>query len=206
MGRNGPIKERKMRKVLVFIATTMLLSACGPAKPTAEQIATADYGSVPKKDPQSIVREYVNKDEGFLYLHDYPGTLSYARWSGLHKGWVQMYEGSYGTVYYGYRGCVYINYKKYTRHGDDVYSGRQPYIYVIKNDNVVYMTGGWSFRSPQDESITKQCDSLYQADNDAIKAKTVKTNASPEPVPPQKQANLPEQPVNPKPLPIRVGE
>ena len=183
-----------MRKILVFIATTILLSACGVKGPTDEQLAAADYGSVPKKDYKKLVMEYVNWHYPFLV--DYPETVEYARWTDLYKGWVQ--DSFPDITYYGYRGCVYINAKKYTKHGNDVYYGLRPYIYVIKNDEVVFMTGGSEIGSVYEQDLLKQCDPLYDADFDALRKRAYDVL--------QKELGTREQRVNSKPLPVKNGD
>jgi hypothetical protein len=41
-------KEGENEKIVLLVATAILLSACADSKSLSEQLATADYGSVPK--------------------------------------------------------------------------------------------------------------------------------------------------------------
>ena len=152
MGRNGPIKEREMRRVLVSIATAMLLSACG-LRPTAEQIAAADYGRVPK-DPQQTVKEYLK-----TVLPD-SESAQYYKWSNLSKTWVRDYHS--GGILYGYRGCVYIN----SRNGFGVYDGSKAYLYTIRNDQVTSYDIGkppeHMVRTLTIDPVTKACDEIFK--------------------------------------------
>ena len=68
-----------MRKVLAFIATAMLLSACGDKAPTAEQLAEADCGRVPKEPQQTVMRDMK------MALFD-SESARYDKWSKLSKG------------------------------------------------------------------------------------------------------------------------
>ena len=151
MGRNGPIREGKMRKVLVFIAAAILLSACGNKEPTAEQLATADYGRMPK-DPKETLMEFMNR---FVTGSE---SAHYGYWSNLSKGWYRIYGGEvrYG---YGYEGCVYINAKN--RFG--VYEGERPYLYIIRNDELVYWERGKPPLNPANDRLWDECASLFKA-------------------------------------------
>jgi hypothetical protein len=138
-----------MKKIVVFIVTAILLSACAnDGRPTKEQLAAADYGGVPKNH-QKTVMEYINTKR----LAFDPQSLQYDRWSNLHTG---MYSDQVG-IHYGYMGCVYINAKN--RQGG--YAGYKPIVYVIRNDEVIFMDGGMHVGTIRVQEILEQCNKLY---------------------------------------------
>lgn len=130
----------------------MLLSACAINRPTDEQIATADYGRAPK-NPQRTVMEYMK-----MRLPDSESAL-YTNWSGWIKGWTST-QSHYGEVLYGYIGCVYINSKDFFGAYD--YNGTSPYVYVIRNDEIVDMKGGWPWGSVEEKNIQESCASIFE--------------------------------------------
>jgi len=136
-----------MRKILVFIATTILLSACGPARPTAEQLAAADYGRVPK-DPQQTVMETVRR----MAMAFNP---KFDTWSNLTKGYY-IIPGYYANedyrVYNGYVGCVHVD--QMNKFG--IYEGYTTFRYIIKNDKVISIQ-----RAETDDYALKECNALY---------------------------------------------
>jgi len=177
-----------MKKILLCITTAILLSACGIGRPTAEQIAAADYGRVPK-DPQQTVMEFMK-----MVLVD-STSAQYDKWSNVSKGWFKNFSG----IYYGYKGCVYIN----AKNSLGGYRGFRPYLYIIKDDKIILLKGDMEIGTRGEEMVMEQCAPLYQTNANAV---AVKANARPEPTTLPQQANPPAQRVNPKPLPIRVGE
>lgn len=171
-----------MKKTSFLIVTAILLSACAQRGPTDEQIATADYGRVPK-NPQKTVIEHAK-----MQLYD-PQSAQYEKWSNLIKGWTFDYAGTH----YGYKGCVYINSKN--RMGG--YVGFKPYVYIIKNDKVIFINGDMRSGSRGELEVMQQCSDIYQ------QAKTMteleRTNIGSESIKQQ------EQQVR-KPLPVRMSE
>jgi len=181
-----------MKKIVVFILTAILLSACAQRGPTNEEIAAADYGSVPK-DPQKAVMEHM-----VLALVD-PQSAQYTKWSNLVKGMARNYAGAH----YGYKGCVYVNSKN--RMGG--YTGFKEYVYIIKNDKVIFLEGGYTGGRGLVEVI-EQCAAVRR--DAEISPESAKISPEPaksqEPMNSQEPVNQPKQPVSTKPLPVRISD
>lgn len=136
-----------MKKNYALIIISFILISCAKHGPTDEQISNADYGSIPK-NPQRTVIEYAK-----MNLYDYQ-SAQYEKWSNLEKSWTSNYD----MTNYGYKGCVYINSKN--RLGG--YVGFKQYIYMIRNDKVVFMNGDMRNGSVGEQEIMQACSKIYQ--------------------------------------------
>ena len=109
-------------KLVVMIFVISSLAAC-VARPTQQQIESADYGTYPQ-DYEDIIKTYMGN-----VLFD-PYSAIYSNWSGPSKG----YSGDRFTqVAYGYRVCVDINAKN--RMGG--YVGVQKHYFLIHNRQII---------------------------------------------------------------------
>jgi len=133
-------------KRLIPIAALMLLTACGPKKPTPEQLASADFGP-PPTNPQQIVMEHMKTS-----LFD-PYSAQYDRWTNVSRGYLVNHVGPI----YGYTGCVYINSKN--RMGG--YVGYKPFFFVIKNNRVAAIEGGHMSGTIGEQDVLNLCRPLY---------------------------------------------
>ena len=137
-----------MKKTAIFmILSTVMIASCAKRGPTDEQISNADYGTVPVNQKEIVINHVKMR----LYDH---GSAQYDKWSNLVKGWSNGYDGTH----YGYKGCVYINSKN--RMGG--YVGFKPYVYIIRNDNVVFINGDMQSGTVGEQEILRQCSAIYQ--------------------------------------------
>ena len=101
------------RSFLLF--ALCLLFGCA-ARPTAEQLAVADYGAYPG-NYQQIIDRYLAAT-----LKD-PESVQYEH----IKGPTQMWSASSGSVKYGYGVCAYVN----AKNSLGGYTGRKIYFFLL---------------------------------------------------------------------------
>lgn len=113
-----------MHKIITTLALTALLFGC--ATPTAQELATADYGSYPT-DFEPIIKSYMQST-----LKD-PESARYQFLNSPKSGW-----NGVGGVKYGYVVCAYINGKN--SYGG--YVGNRMSYFMIKNGRVIDASHG----------------------------------------------------------------
>ena len=115
-------------RLIVVVLVVLVMNGCALMnRPTAEQLANADYGSFPR-NYQATVKEYMDN-----VLKDPPSAI-YSDWRGPVTGAVSTMSGAF----FGYRVCVMVNAKN--SYGG--YTGKQPHTFVIKNDSIIQYKGG----------------------------------------------------------------
>jgi len=115
-------------KYLLLALVPILFCSC--LRMTAPSVAAqngAYYGD-PPKNYESSVKEYMDD-----VLID-SGSAKYSNWSGPTKGYVHDFRGTF----YGHKVCVQVNSKN--RMGG--YVGKTPFVFVFKNEDIVYYRGG----------------------------------------------------------------
>jgi hypothetical protein len=113
-----------MRKILATIAACSALIGC--ATPTAQELASADFGSYPT-NYEIVIKSYMS-----TILKD-PDSARYNFLNSPKSGW-----SGFGAVKYGYIVCVNINAKNC--YGG--YTGNRMSYFMIKNDRVIDASHG----------------------------------------------------------------
>ncbi len=120
--RKMPFKSKWWIIQLSIIAVLIFLLYACASTPTAEDLASADYGPYPDNYRQSI------KNYAQGYLKDPPS----AHWKFTFlpkKSWLKYWGG----VRYGYGVCTEID----TKTNEGVYTGYRTHFFLIKNGRVV---------------------------------------------------------------------
>lgn len=109
-----------MRRTLLAAALITSLVGCA-TRPTADELANADYGRYPS-DFQGTVKRHMQ-----LRLKD-PESARYEFRNPVVQAW-----SGYGGRNYGYASCVLVN----AKNSFGGYTGFQKSYYMVRNDQVV---------------------------------------------------------------------
>ncbi len=113
---------------LFMLFCLCLLFGCAP-RPTAEQLASADYGAYPYNYQQVIDRYLAAR------LKD-PSSLQYEHIKRPTPIWVGPI--GFGSVKYGYGVCAYVNAKN--SYGG--YTGKRLFFFLLRDGVITKQSGG----------------------------------------------------------------
>jgi hypothetical protein len=112
-----------MTRFLAAITIALATISCASGPPTAEELASADYGTpISQLDAQNKARDWLKG-----YLKD--PLSAQCDWKSVAPGWCRTSPITGGRMIFGYRLDAMIN----ARNSFAAYTGYKPYWFIFKN-------------------------------------------------------------------------
>lgn len=120
-----------MRRVVMLLVTAWGASGCASGPPTAEELATADYGAtISQGDAETRARKWLAS-----YLKD--PVSAQCEWQPVQTGWIRTSAFEGGRLMFGYSLNGSIN----AKNSFGGYVGFRPFSFLFQNGELAAVLG-----------------------------------------------------------------